>query len=675
MSERERLVTSTFSAAFTGGLNQRVHKTYGVNAYTVKYATICWTSLLVDSPLNLTGMPRRVVKKFFFDLLEDFSGYANFLSDLCDKLIRSTDGQAENDVLLKDSLFNLFKKTPVLREFISFNRTKDPQVFRFLLTFLRFGKKVGFKDDTLLTTALRTWYDVEDRLASTPLPSWVAVLRKIVTDLLKGFRLTYLPKHGSGRVAEAGVYGSNQKNRQLTLDARLMHTFFGGISPVNPSMILPDPAAVTTDNFISDEFDVSSRLKFVWKNNKTMRSICMEPIRYQWAQQCVLLDLTRAIDLSPLRRHVFLRDQSVNRQAALFGSLTGVVDTIDLSSASDSVGVDLVRAIFPPNILRFLLGTRTSLVQVPDQDLPIRVKKFAPMGSALCFPVQCIVFSAVVVLAATLYADNLILERDTSRLMTYDYRRLFTSLFNKELCEGSDQLAPFRVYGDDIICDNRITAVVIDLLTQLRFQVNTEKSFVGDIPFRESCGIFCLDGADVTPLTFKVKPLERKVSVDTLQAMISLCNRAYEYKYRTLRANLIRYILHVPLHGYGGVVNPVLFSEDPDETMSILSEHPVNSHLKKREFTMEKSETFDWSKTTHDRPGPSYLRYQVDEVKSITRVPNEDQQLSEQFDNYWYLIWQRSRVMSEETMASDVEAIGHEHEAFDSRLGWRWTPA
>ena len=84
----------------------------------------------------------------------------------------------------------------------------------------------------------------------------------------------------------------------------------------------------------------------------------------------------------------------------------------------------------------------------------IRLKKFAPMGSALCFPIECIIFGSIVRLA------------------------------NREKGVNTE----FRVYGDDLVVDDRIFLKVIELLEVFGFRVNVDKTFFPYHPFKESCG-------------------------------------------------------------------------------------------------------------------------------------------------------------------------------------------
>ena len=101
------------------------------------------------------------------------------------------------------------------------------------------------------------------------------------------------------------------------------------------------------------------------------------------------------------------------------------------------------------------------------------------MGSALCFPVEAMVFLTVV-----LYGIE---------------QKLGTPLTRGSI---QDLQGKVRVYGDDIICPVDCVADVIAALELFGFKVNRSKSFwTGQ--FRESCGGEFFDGFDVTPVKFR----------------------------------------------------------------------------------------------------------------------------------------------------------------------------
>ena len=119
------------------------------------------------------------------------------------------------------------------------------------------------------------------------------------------------------------------------------------------------------------------------------------------------------------------------------------------------------------------------------------MSKFAPMGSALCFPVESLTFWAIAV--GSIW--NLTQDQLVARQSVY-------------------------VYGDDIIIDSKYTKLVIEALESVDLVVNRSKSFLGEHPFRESCGIEAWLGHDVTPLRVKKLPPRRPSDGDGISAWV-----------------------------------------------------------------------------------------------------------------------------------------------------------
>jgi hypothetical protein len=338
--------------------------------------------------------------------------------------------------------------------------------------------------------------------------------------------------------------------------------------------------------------------------------------------------------------------------------MTRLLDTIDLSSASDSVSWDLVSKIFPAKILKYLAGTRTRVVEAPNGEF-ISIKKYAPMGSALCFPVQSIIYSAICIYAGICVVHG------------YDWEEIIPNFKDnvKSLYQWSfgldpydrNPLLPFLCYGDDIVTDNATTSTVIRALQSLGFVVNEDKSFIGQASYRESCGEHYFNGAPVTPYYFKVKRVGDRLSIESLAGVIEHANKAGQYGYINLRKCLIQFALRYPIIGVkerpGG--NPILFSRDSDDSFSILCDNPRNTHLRMRYYDPE-----------HPREDTSSF-YQRDEVESIAIRPLRGLEQSKKFDNYRLLKWWRSRYTDPGT-----DPMGSGASTADTRgtaLEWRWT--
>ena len=225
----------------------------------------------------------------------------------------------------------------------------------------------------------------------------------------------------------------------------------------------------------------TAKMVLVPKDSRGPRVISEEPKEVMYLQQGVARDLMDYIESHEMTRgHVNFADQTINGKLALESSKTLEFDTIDLSDASDRVSAVLVNYLFPPRVTEKWFALRSHRTFIPATGEYVPLKKFAPMGSALCFPVESLVFWAVCVGAIWNRTNDLALA-----------------------------LASVYVYGDDIIVARAHTELVMDELTWAGLKVNRTKSFVGDVEFRESCGVDAWKGYDVTPLRVKKQPPSR----------------------------------------------------------------------------------------------------------------------------------------------------------------------
>jgi hypothetical protein len=647
----------------------------GAFSYNAPLLAVSWTALLADSPSDPVK-PNRVIHRFVSDVSTDIIGLIRSYAALFDELADSLANSRVIGDISTPSLLAKFKRTPIFREYLEFCRSGSAPLLKYILTFLLFGKKVFYEDENLDTIALRKWEEVERRLDELILPAFVPGLQKIVDWIMSGWNSDYfLPKHGGGAVAEPKIRGIHQKNSAIAFSKQLNYVYRS-----NSLFLVNEPNDAYSPSTSSKEVESNSqaaKLIFVPKDIGSSRSICMEPIAYQWAQQGVRLWYEKALLSGPIGKNIPLHDQTVSQDAACYGSLTSLVDTIDLSSASDSVAWSLVKAIFPSKVLKHLVATRTTTVRLPDGRL-VKPNKFAPMGSALCFPVQSTVYASVVVLVGIAWRygipfHEVLLRRED------DLQFLFDTTFADTLGSGSDtRLQPFYIYGDDIICDSRITSNVIRALNMLGFSVNAGKSFTGDSGFRESCGGYYYRGHDVIPLRFKTKAIRKKMNMEAVAGLTDLANRAYDYGLLNLRRHLVQFLLHYPIIGVRGKVdkNPILFSDSRELGHSIYAPDASNRHLKQRLFDPEII-----SDQTHSR-------FQRDEVRSLTSGPIKFQPHSVYDEHYKYTQWWRSRYymadsLEQRTVAIDPDTSGVEPEiraelvaADPLRQGtrWRWTP-
>lgn len=186
----------------------------------------------------------------------------------------------------------------------------------------------------------------------------------------------------------------------------------------------------------------------------------------------------------------------VNRELARLGSLERADSygmrwaTIDLRSASDTISLELCKALLPRSVYEWLYMISCRETELPNGEiLPLHM--MSTMGNGTTFPLQTLLFSAI------LHAC----------ISVCGYRRLH---------KVGKLKFDFSVFGDDIICDESQYSFVCGVLEELGFIVNHDKSYASG-PFRESCGTDWFHGYDVRPVYVE--------SLDTPQDIISLINR------------------------------------------------------------------------------------------------------------------------------------------------------
>lgn len=209
-----------------------------------------------------------------------------------------------------------------------------------------------------------------------------------------------------------------------------------------------------------DRIVAGSLLSFVPKTREISRSICTEPTLNMLFQKGIGACLERAL------KRVFSIDLSkqplLNRKMAQLGSIDGSFGTIDLSSASDSISIELCRLLLPPYLVRWLELARSPVTTLPSGQV-VKLEMISSMGNAFTFPLMTLIFAS---------------------LVTACYR-----VMGLKPEYGTKQNGPqnFAVFGDDIIVLSQAYEFVVSTLKVLGFSVNESKSFNAGC-FRESCG-------------------------------------------------------------------------------------------------------------------------------------------------------------------------------------------
>lgn len=396
----------------------------------------------------------------------------------------------------------------------------------------------------------------------------------------------YLPKNGTGSVSELAKTG--KKFRPLSMKEKVLITNTPAVQYAAAKSgipMLPGPRLTSTNR--------CARVMFVPKGMNNRRVVSPEPTSLMFLQQGIATGI-RFHELPAFKHHVDLRKASLNTELARVGSITREFDTIDLSSASDSVRWDFVRSLFSlsPQWQRALKLARSTHRKLPSGEVVVN-HFFAPMGSALCFPVEVIVFCAIVEQAMHVLGVK----------------------------------KPYRVYGDDIICHHSVTSVVLAYLKCFGFEPNEDKSFVGDNPFRESCGGEFFNGEDVTPLRLSRSfgGLHSRVP-EHIVGLVDLANRAYG------RSPLVRWEIVSRLKD----VKPILYVPVNSSEFGIWSNSPTNYHLDSC------AANEDWF----------YPRVQA------VRLVQEKEPYDELFDEYRYWYWFRSKELSRKDIPVEPQLSG-----------------
>lgn len=287
-----------------------------------------------------------------------------------------------------------------------------------------------------------------------------------------------------------------------------------------------------------------AKVLLVPKDSRGPRLISCEPVDYQWAQQGLGSAIVKHVESHPLTREsVRFTDQEPNRNAALVGSATGRYATLDLNEASDRVSLDLVRLLFPYKVLPYLEACRTTSTCLPDgRVLPLR--KFAPMGSCLCFPVLSLV-------VWSLLSSNM--------PDTYTRDRVY-------------------VYGDDVIVPTTQVENAIIILESFGLKVNRDKSCTSGL-FRESCGMDAFLGQNVTPVRLRTVWSSRR-SPNVYTSWIAYANSFYDKRYFATYDLIVGALSRI----YG----PMPSVEQVGKTCPALREIPPGQQVRRR-----------WNKNLH----------------------------------------------------------------------------
>lgn len=362
-----------------------------------------------------------------------------------------------------------------------------------------------------LEIALAKWKANEIELHTHVLPDFYDIdlcrVREVIHDLFRDAESVFtdiVPRHGPGAVA-GGEHGDEKwetPNIIRTLhrtypwyDLYLVRGRDGHIS----SDLLAE--CISLCKRVKRIEKPLSRLCFVPKDSRGPRIICCEPKELMFIQQGVQRNLTVLLERRSEGRINFI-DQSINANLALTSSETGMHATVDMKDASDRVSTELVMLVFPLWAHRYLHALRSHGTILPDGQIFVDHAKFAPMGSAICFPIESAIFWSVCVAAA----------------VSCGYSYL-------------DAKRASYVYGDDIVIHPEVFPALQRICAKVGLLLNLDKTYVSG-PFRESCGTDAWMGENVTPLKIRKDLASRTLNGSTAAAICEYSSNCLAANYR-----------------------------------------------------------------------------------------------------------------------------------------------
>lgn len=221
------------------------------------------------------------------------------------------------------------------------------------------------------------------------------------------------------------------------------------------------------------EVVAGNRFSSVPKSYKTNRGICIEPLGNLSLQLAVGTQIRRRL------YHVGIQidgrgmnnAQWIHVQLARWGSLHDDLATIDLSNASDTISLMLVRLLLPKEWFVLMSALRSEETLVNKRWW--KQHKFSSMGNGFTFELETLLFFVI----------------------------------------AEEAAGWAKAYGDDLIVPSRRGSSLVEDLEFFGFTVNKEKSYLSGL-FRESCGGDFLGGRDTRPVYLKKVPSNPLMWID-----------------------------------------------------------------------------------------------------------------------------------------------------------------
>lgn len=497
----------------------------------------------------------RIVRFDISELLDQLSNFKNFLqhySSLQRHLsVRSARSyMKELGVVITHPVFDLIR--PILYQYLrksihGLHVGQDDGLFKSLYDFSCFISRLTLKDvSSVLDANVQKYIDQEEEMKTWSYDSSVVdELRSVCQNRLQDWSLVtdVYPDmhHSNGATSECkrGV-GIQKKYERMFIPSEFVHLIdrFAGLS-------MKDIPCVK----VCPQHELSSSIQFVPKGIDKKRVISMEPTGNVFIQNAIFHSFDVLFTKHP-EWGIDLHDQEKSRELVFSAAQSHCAGTIDLSAASDSITLTLIESLLKGTPLyevmascRTIGGYLPTMDNIHSQEY-VLYEKYMPMGTPVTFPLQCFIFSSICQLA-------------------------------KERLGLDSNDVIIRVYGDDIIADERIYDEVELILRQLNFTVNVEKSFRPCEFFKESCGAESFFGFDVSPCRISrrydiCKTTSGCHNSAVHSSLVEMRNIVYAHGYRTCSMYLAKLVLdNYPLTPF----------VDNIDQFGLLCQVPKNGHL------------------------------------------------------------------------------------------------
>jgi len=252
-----------------------------------------------------------------------------------------------------------------------------------------------------------------------------------------------------------------------------------------------------------------SRATTVDKTATKRRFIAIEPTCNMFLQQGMMRVMYKRLDAVGLDVST-LPDR--HKQLARESSITGKNSTIDWSSASDCVSIELLRQLLPTRWFALIDQVRSPSTTIRGKEVDLHM--VSSMGNAGTFPLETLVFWAFAI-------STIVSLKNTTASRLPDW----------------ETFGEASVFGDDCIVPTSCAEEFISVMTAVGFIINKEKSFYGTEQFRESCGGDYLSGYDNRPFNLRAPASNRLSALEP-------------WLYIILNATLKKYIMYFGVTNY-----------------------------------------------------------------------------------------------------------------------------